>query len=121
MKNLSVINKLKILLFVKVVVGSIITIFFDIIIGVIILIAGAITLFWIVGLINKTDHEINKSIPYLHIILGLLMFLGVIIITVTSVSYRDIKVIVKTIIGCLFMLKGIYELNLKSHYEKKRL
>ena len=115
MKNLTVIEKLKILLFIKVTMGSIITIFFDIIIGIIILIAGVITLLWIIKTKGKTDFEKEKSLAHLHIIVGLLMFFGVLIMLLRELNI-DIKVIIKTLIGCLLILKGTYEISKLKKY-----
>ena len=117
MKPLTLRGRLKLLLFMKALVGSITTVFLDPIVGIIILISGAITLVWIEKLTHATDREKEKSVAHLHMIIGLLMFLGVLVIVVTGESHKDGRVLIKTTIGCLLILKGTYELyKIKNDY-----
>ncbi len=109
MKKIETIKKLKILFFIKLFFGTITIVFFDMILGIIILIAGVITMFWIIMVKNKIEHEKEKLLAYLHIIIGILMFLGVIVIMLTSNTNEFFKIITKILIGSILIFKGIYE------------
>jgi uncharacterized membrane protein HdeD (DUF308 family) len=110
MKKLKISEKLKIIFLLKMIIGSITTIFLSKIIGIILLIAGIITLIYIIKTKNKSDYEKQKSIAHLHIIIGVLMLFGAIIILLSSSPHTNMKVIIKTTIGIILILKGIYEI-----------
>ncbi|MCH8519378.1 MAG: DUF308 domain-containing protein [Nanoarchaeota archaeon] len=120
MKSLSIITKLKILFTIKLLVGTIMIIFLDIILGILILIAGVITIIYLIKIKTEKFSKQKQLVAQLHIIIGILMLIGAVVFFTLYQSINDIRVIIKTIIGFILLIKGGYEMYKSNRKVKEK-
>lgn len=97
--------KLKFLFGLKIVVGTTL-LFVDLLLGSLILFAALITLIWLL--------KSSLKFYYLHLAISLVMFLGAFLLYFFAQNNAGIKVVMKSIIGSLLLLKFLFELYKKS-------
>ena len=104
--SLTLIQKLLLIFFLKLIVGSSIFLFIDKIFGSIILLAAIFTLIWIFKLKYSPKSLHSKLTAQLHLIIGCLMIIGAVSIIYSSETFLDIRVGIKSTIAGILLYKG---------------
>ncbi len=105
------IKRLTIISPIKFLIGIITFIFLNKIIGGAFLVGGLVTISFIIFLKSKTKINVNKTLAYFHITLGIIMYSSGILLYLTDEKTNG--VIFKLIMGSIFTFIGIYKLIFK--------
>ncbi|MFT4244202.1 MAG: hypothetical protein ACMXYB_01960 [Candidatus Woesearchaeota archaeon] len=104
--SLTLIQKLFLIFFLKLIVGNSIFLFIDKIFGSIILLAAIFTFIWIFKL-RCSSHSLHyKLVAQLHLIIGCLMIIGAVSIIYSSGTLLDIRVGIKSTIASILLYKS---------------
>ena len=107
------IKRLSIIAPIKFLIGTLVFIFLNKIIGGAFLAGGVVTISFIVFLKHKHKTKINveKTLAYFHIAFGIIMYSASILLHISEASTKE--VLFKIIAGSVFTLIGIYTLIFK--------
>ena len=104
--SLTLIQKLLLIFFLKLIVGSSIFLFIDKIFGSIILLAAIFTFIWIFKIKYSSLTLHSKLVAQLHLIIGCLMIIGAVSMIYSSGTLLDIRVGIKSSIASILLFKG---------------
>jgi hypothetical protein len=97
----------------KFILGTYTLFFFDKVVGGTIITASLIAFGWAIVIIKKESIDTFKSICYFHIMMGILLLIGALILTILDWEEKHLRIILKVIIGTFLALFGLYGLHEK--------
>ena len=109
MDQVSLVSRLRFLLVMKLVVGSLLSLYIDLVLGLVVLFAGLVTLGWVVYASTHT-LDASRALSWFHLTIGAVLLLSVVLLVALGDSHV-LRLTIKTSVGSLLVGLSVWRLR----------